>query len=138
MSNYEYSRINNQIRNTKINKYRFIILKYHYILFLLILLIIESKTQSLKKLEENANNEIFIIINKTLKREIINNTFNNKISEVIINGNQIVNISEVNNIIINSEYELNNITIKFNNKLSYSSYLFCNLSNIKYIDLFKI
>ena len=130
---YDSNREKDQTR--KINKFRkrFIILKYYYLL-ISIFLLIESNAQSLKKLEENTNNEIFIIINKTLSREIINNAFYNEISEIIINENQIINISEVDNIIINSEYELNNITIKFNSKLTSCSYIFSGLYNIIFID----
>ena len=97
----DLNKVKEKIKKRNQNRKRFFILKNDYILILIILLIIESKAQSLINLQENTN-EIFIIINKTLKREIINNTYNNKISEVLINGIR-KGISEVDNTIINSK-----------------------------------
>ena len=129
MNNYESNRTKEKIKNRNLNW--FIILKNFYILILIFSLIIESKTQSF--------NEIFIIINKTLKREIIRHSYFQFISGVIVNNIQYTsNIEEEVDIAINnSEYILNNITIKFRTALPSCWKMFENLTNIKFVDLSK-
>ena len=138
MFKYGSNRIKGQIKMKNLKGTKFIILKYdNYLIFIMIfLIIIELNTKTIL-VKADENNEIFIIINKTLKREIINYKFNNDINEVIINEKNITNIQGVDNIIVNSEHELNNITIKFTNKLVSCSNMFNNLNNIIFIDLSK-
>ena len=83
------------------------------------------------------DNKIFMIINKTIKSEIINDAYYDRIENIMINNNNPVNIENYNNSIYKSELEINYITIHFKNNINLTScaYMFYNLSNIIYINL---
>ena len=76
-------------------------------------------------------NEIAIIVNETESSEIINNRYNDNISQIIVNGKE-SDISEYKNHLKHGE---NEITIIFKDKLNSCEYMFYGLSNILKINL---
>ena len=139
---YESSRLKKQINNT--NKKRFILFKLNLLFFIYFILINKGKVSGQRALGRKSSgsileskNKIFIIINKTINTEIINNTYYDKIKNIIINNNNPINITNYDNSIEKSKLEINyiNITINWSPDLTSYAYMFYNLSNIIYIDL---
>ena len=130
---YESKRLKNQINN----KDKFIILKSHYLFVFLFILMRKVKTGIRPEVFPNPtilDNEIFIIINKTLSFQIINETYYNQIEYFTINNKKNTTIADDS--LVNSVFEINYITIHFKSfsNLKSCAYMFYNLSNIIFAD----
>ena len=93
-------------------KFRGYLLKGKYLLFLFLLLIKNIK---------NDNNEITIIINQTIGKDIINIDYFDYISEIVVNGKS----GNISNYVNLYSEEINEITIKFNRYLDNCNNMFC-------------
>ena len=80
------------------------------------------------------NSEIYLVIEGTGLKYLINPNFYPKPSEVEINGQQ---KTFNNNNVYYLENNLNNILLKFNQKITSCEYMFSDLNNILEIDLSK-
>jgi hypothetical protein len=95
-------------------------------IILLLLLLILNKVY-------NVGNEITIVINSTINSSIINSTYHDKISQVVVNGHA-SNIANYQSLLNEG---INNVTIKFNRYLDTCSNMFYNLNNILIIDTYN-
>ena len=101
-------------------KYKTYIYRYKYIIVMLLILL---------KLVLNKN-EISLVINRTIKTNIINDRYFSDISEVLVNGLS----GNISNYAQFFKGQMNNITIKFKNYLNTCEQMFNWLDNIIYVD----
>ena len=133
---FELKKLKQQINNT--NKNRLIFFKFNYFLIIFFFLINKGRVNGAdaQDFDSPSISEIFLIINKTISNEIINNIYYDRISNIKINNKEIY-LGGYNDHINNSKLEINYITIIFKSgaNLTSCAYMFYNLSNIIYVDL---
>ena len=113
-----------------------VVIEPYIIRFLLIYFIIMIKIKvatSLRNKKLNKLNEITIKINGTGEQSILSSTFSPQPSKILVNG-ELTNIVSQNKINI-LEGDINNITMKWNDKISNCQSMFNGLTNLKEVDL---
>ena len=113
-----------------------VLIEPYIIRFLLIYFIIMIKIKvatSLRNKKLNKLNEITIKIIGTGEQSILSSTFSPQPSKILVNG-ELTNIVSQNKINI-LEGDINNITMKWNDKISNCQSMFNGLTNLKEVDL---
>lgn len=143
----------NSMKDWNKKKNYFPFLKSIYIITILLILFIYKKMipsnidnlirketkYKIRAMEElNDKNEILLTINKTINTSIINPSFKSLISEIRVNGIVQTEINVNLNNLIELEYEIHNITIKFKERLNSCARIFKDLDNIISIDMLNL